>query len=586
MKRIALALLLAAQAATASVNVVVNGTTYRIPETNERGWGASVTSWMQGISGATLQKSGGTFTLTADASFGATYGLLSQYFTTRSSNAASAGNFRLANLDTISWRNAANSANLALSVNASNQLTFNGNAFLGSSVLTASKALETSAAGVIQASSFGPPTNANTASAVVARDASGNFTAGTITASLSGNVTGNLTGAVTGNASTATALAANPADCSANQFATTIAASGDLTCAQPTVSNLSALGASKALETNGSGVITVSSFAPATSANTASALVARDGSGNFSAGTITATLSGNASNVSGTVAIANGGTGQVTAQAAIDALLPSQGSNSGKFLTTNGTTSSWGTPAGTALSVVTKTTTYTATTSDDVIFGDTSGGAWTLALYTAVGNTGKRLYLKKTTSDTTAWTIDPNASETINGVTTWKLATQYSSLTLISDGTNWQILSFEIGDSYSYTFTGNGHGTNNKIRLMSGTPVSAGGDVACTNPATGSQCVINTPGIYDITYIDKANLTALFGITKNPSVLTGAGGSVASLAMHTEVLATAETDGTIRATAHAAERLAAGDTVYPQTDGNVNSTSAQAVFFIVRKIGL
>jgi hypothetical protein len=41
-------------------------------------------------------------------------------------------------------------------------------------------------------------TNANTASAIVARDASGNFSAGTITAS--------LTGDVTGNASTATAL--------------------------------------------------------------------------------------------------------------------------------------------------------------------------------------------------------------------------------------------------------------------------------------------------------------------------------------------------------------------------------------------
>jgi hypothetical protein len=41
-------------------------------------------------------------------------------------------------------------------------------------------------------------TSANTASAIVRRDASGNFTAGTITA--------NLTGAVTGNASTATAL--------------------------------------------------------------------------------------------------------------------------------------------------------------------------------------------------------------------------------------------------------------------------------------------------------------------------------------------------------------------------------------------
>jgi len=46
-------------------------------------------------------------------------------------------------------------------------------------------------------------TDANTASTIVARDASGDFSAGTVTATLSGNVTGN----VTGNADTATTLA-------------------------------------------------------------------------------------------------------------------------------------------------------------------------------------------------------------------------------------------------------------------------------------------------------------------------------------------------------------------------------------------
>lgn len=61
-------------------------------------------------------------------------------------------------------------------------------------------------------------TSANTASAIVARDASGNFSAGTVTASLSGN------------ASTATALAANPTDCGAGTKATAIDASGNLTC--------------------------------------------------------------------------------------------------------------------------------------------------------------------------------------------------------------------------------------------------------------------------------------------------------------------------------------------------------------------
>jgi len=51
-------------------------------------------------------------------------------------------------------------------------------------------------------------TSSNTASTLVERDASGNFSAGTITASLTGNVTGNVTGDVTGdltgNADTAT----------------------------------------------------------------------------------------------------------------------------------------------------------------------------------------------------------------------------------------------------------------------------------------------------------------------------------------------------------------------------------------------
>ena len=56
-------------------------------------------------------------------------------------------------------------------------------------------------------------TNANTANAIVARDASGNFSAGTITASLSGNVTGNLTGTASaiadGSVSTAKIVDAN-----------------------------------------------------------------------------------------------------------------------------------------------------------------------------------------------------------------------------------------------------------------------------------------------------------------------------------------------------------------------------------------
>jgi hypothetical protein len=56
---------------------------------------------------------------------------------------------------------------------------------------------------------------------------------------------------------------------------------------------------------------------------------------------ISGNISGNAANVTGTVAIANGGTGATTANAAFNALAPSQTGNSGKFLTSNGTDTSW-----------------------------------------------------------------------------------------------------------------------------------------------------------------------------------------------------------------------------------------------------
>jgi len=59
--------------------------------------------------------------------------------------------------------------------------------------------------------------------------------------------------------------------------------------------------------------------------------------------TLNQNTTGTASNVTGTVAIANGGTGQTTATSAFNALAPSQTSNSGKYLTTDGTNTSWAT---------------------------------------------------------------------------------------------------------------------------------------------------------------------------------------------------------------------------------------------------
>jgi len=62
--------------------------------------------------------------------------------------------------------------------------------------------------------------------------------------------------------------------------------------------------------------------------------------------TLNQNTTGTAANVTGTVAIANGGTGQTTPNAAVNALLPSQSGNSGKVLSTDGTNTSWITSGG------------------------------------------------------------------------------------------------------------------------------------------------------------------------------------------------------------------------------------------------
>ena len=78
-----------------------------------------------------------------------------------------------------------------------------------------------------------------------------------------------------------------------------------------------------------------------------------------------------ANGVTGTLPVANGGTGQTTAGAALNALLPSQSGHSGKYLKTDGTNTSWDTPAGGGNVVGPGT----VTNNQVVLFDGTSGTA-------------------------------------------------------------------------------------------------------------------------------------------------------------------------------------------------------------------
>lgn len=83
---------------------------------------------------------------------------------------------------------------------------------------------------------------------------------------------------------------------------------------------------------------------------------------------------------------------------------------------------------------------YTALTTDDVILVNAVGSAITVNLYTAVGNSKRKLTIKKIDSSANVVTIDGNAAQSIDWSTTYTLNTQYSVITIVSDGANWFII--------------------------------------------------------------------------------------------------------------------------------------------------
>jgi hypothetical protein len=95
------------------------------------------------------------------------------------------------------------------------------------------------------------------------------------------------------------------------------------------------------------------------------------------------------------------------------------------------------------VTVLAKSADYTVTLGDAgtdcQITVDASGGNRTITLYAASSNSGRQVKIKKLDSSANTVTIDGNASETIDGATTRVIAAQYTSLSLVCDGSNWHI---------------------------------------------------------------------------------------------------------------------------------------------------
>jgi len=110
-----------------------------------------------------------------------------------------------------------------------------------------------------------------------------------------------------------------------------------------------------------------------------------------------------ANDVTGTLPIANGGTGATTASAAAAALLPSQSSNSGKYLTTDGSgTLSWASVSGYSAPTL-GTTSIASGSTVTTIAGLTLSGATLTGTLTANGSAGTNGYYLQSTGTGVQW---------------------------------------------------------------------------------------------------------------------------------------------------------------------------------------
>jgi hypothetical protein len=152
-------------------------------------------------------------------------------------------------------------------------------------------------------------------------------------------------------------------------------------------------------------------------------------------GTVTTVSVASANGFAGTVANATT-TPAITISTTVTGLL--KGNGTAISAATAGT--DYLTPSDVAYSVANVSTTYseTATKGTKIIKADTTGGAFTINLPTAVSNTATIIIKKVAGSG--ALTIDGNSTETIDGGTTATINKVYESITLISDNSNWQIV--------------------------------------------------------------------------------------------------------------------------------------------------
>jgi hypothetical protein len=128
------------------------------------------------------------------------------------------------------------------------------------------------------------------------------------------------------------------------------------------------------------------------------------------------------------------------------------------------------------LTIASVSAAYNISPDDQLILVDCTGAAVTVTLPRASQNTGKRFTIKKIDSSGNAVTVAPFSTATIDGAATATISTQYVSLVVISDGTNWQTVAPAGG-----TFAGGTITAATTVSVASATALVVGPN-GTTNP--------------------------------------------------------------------------------------------------------
>ena len=290
--------------------------------------------------------------------------------------------------------------------------------------------------------------------------------------------------------------------------------------------------------------------------------------------------------LTGTVPVANGGTGQTTANAALNALLPSQSGQSGKFLTTDGTDTSWATAGGgsATLTIQNKTTAYTVVAGDLGTIINCTSGTFTVSLDAAATlGAGFNCWVWNTSnSNSSVITIDPSGSETINSLST-VLLRRNQAVQIVCDGTN-----FRTTNLLQTPFNANFSAANMNNVVTAGEAIAIGDTVTASGTlsiAIGRSATASNTSALALGQSTTASATNTTAIGRNSAsagsqAVTGSGAMAlgGSYASGTDSFAAAVANNTSSYGATGANSVAIGQTAKASATGAVaiSSTTATA----------